>query len=239
MTAATQERLLLFGASGAIGGAILSYALARGWQVTAVSRQKPRSIDAEIAWVETDPFDAAFSADILATHGPYTSVCWAQGANRNDSVYDVQFEDHLSVYKANCLYILITLRALLEGNLLRRASRLCIISSIWQNLARQSKLSYCMSKAALQGLVLSASADLAADGHLINAVLPGALDTPMTRQNLSEEQISRLSGATKFGALPQLDDVASLVSYLCSAENTGITGQFIASDLGYSHVRII
>jgi NAD(P)-dependent dehydrogenase (short-subunit alcohol dehydrogenase family) len=96
-----------------------------------------------------------------------------------------------------------------------------------------------MSKAALKGLVLSAAADLAKDGHLINAVLPGALDTPMTRRNLSAEQIGRLEGATQFGKLSKLGDVASLVCYLCGAENTGITGQFIAADLGFSHVRIV
>jgi hypothetical protein len=233
------ERLLLFGASGAIGGAIVKYVSARGWRVTAVSRYEPETTQTEATWIAADPLADNFTSDILAAHGPYTSVCWAQGANRNDSVYDVQVEDHLAIYKANSVYILVTLKALLEANLLERGSRLCVISSIWQNLARQSKLSYCMSKAALQGLVLSASADLAADGHLINAVLPGPLDTPMTRRNLSEEQIGRLTGATKFGTLPQLNDVASLVCYLCSRENTGVTGQFIASDLGYSHVRIV
>jgi 3-oxoacyl-[acyl-carrier protein] reductase len=48
-----------------------------------------------------------------------------------------------------------------------------------------------------------------------------------------------LEGATQFGALPQLDDVARLACYLCSAENSGVTGQFIAADLGYSRVRIV
>lgn len=233
------ERLLLFGASGAIGSAILEHASGKGWQVTAVSRHQPQGATSAATWIATDPLEDAFSAEVLKPSGPYTSVCWAQGANANDSVYDVGVANHLSIYKANCLYILITLQALLAANLLESGSRLCVISSIWQNLARQSKLSYCMSKAALQGLVLSAAADLAADGHLINAVLPGALDTPMTRRNLSEEQIARITGATKFGALPQLQDVVSLVCYLCSAENTGITGQFIAADLGYSHVRIV
>jgi NAD(P)-dependent dehydrogenase (short-subunit alcohol dehydrogenase family) len=96
-----------------------------------------------------------------------------------------------------------------------------------------------MSKAALQGLVLSASADLAEDGHLINAVLPGAIESPMTRKNLSAEQIDRLSATTGYNRLVSLEDVASLVCYLCSPQNTGITGQFIAADLGFSHVRIV
>lgn len=233
------ERLLLFGASGAIGSAILEHASAKGWHVTAVSRSMPKAATAANTWLAADPLDPSFTAEVFAGSGPFTGICWAQGANANDSVYDVQLENHLALYKANCAYILITLQALLTAHLLQPASRLCVISSIWQNLARQSKLSYCMSKAALQGLVLSASADLAADGHLINAVLPGALDTPMTRRNLSTEQIDRLTGATRFGTLPQLHDVASLVCYLCSQENTGITGQFIAADLGFSHVRIV
>ncbi len=233
------ERLLLFGASGAIGGAILNASISRGWQVTAVSRHTPSDAPEGVRWIATDPLDASFSAEVLSTSAPYTSVCWAQGANLTDTVYDVTVDSHLAIYNANCTYILVTLQALLKAELLRRGSRLCVISSIWQELARQSKLSYCISKAALKGLVLSASADLAKDGHLINAVLPGAMDTPMTRRNLSAEQIGRLSGGTGFGTLPQLGDVASLVCYLCSPENTGITGQFIAADLGYSRVRIV
>lgn len=96
-----------------------------------------------------------------------------------------------------------------------------------------------MTKAALQGLVLSAAADLGKDGYLINAILPGALDTPMTRKNLAPEQLERLQSATLFNRLPTLADVGSLAYFLCSEGNTSITGQFIATDLGFSHVRIL
>ena len=224
--------LLLFGASGAIGAAISSAATEKGWQVTGAARNFP-------AGLSIDPLSPAFTPELLRASTPYTAVCWAQGANTNDTVYNLDLPRHMEIYQANVAYILVTLQALLAAELLVPASRLCVISSIWQNLARQSKLSYCVSKSALQGLVMSASADLARDGHLINAVLPGALETPMTRRNLSPEQIDRLTSATQFHRLPALSDVASLVLYLCSPENTGITGQFIAADLGFSHVRIV
>lgn len=235
-----KRRLLLFGATGAIGDAILRAAIARGWQVTGVSRKTPETLpEGSVSWIAADPLDVSFRAEQLASGGPYDGVCWAQGANLNDSVYDVDARRHLEIYNANCTYILVTLQALLQVGLLGRGARLCVISSIWQEMARQNKLSYCMSKAALRGLVLSAAADLAKDGHCINAVLPGALDTPMTRRNLSAEQIERLESATQFGRLPQLDDVASMACFFCSEENTGTTGQFIAVDLGYSRVRIV
>ncbi len=232
----TPHHLLVFGATGAIAGAICTTALTRGWQVTGVVRKPDADLPAGVTALVADPLSATFD---LANPSPYNAVCWAQGANSADSVYDVSIDAHMQLYQANVVYILVTLKALLDQKLLAPASRLCILSSIWQNLARQRKLSYCISKAALQGLVLSASADLAADGHLINAVLPGATDTPMTRRNLAPEQIDRLSQATGFNRLPSLADVAGLTCFLCSPENTGITGQFIAADLGFSHVRIV
>jgi NAD(P)-dependent dehydrogenase (short-subunit alcohol dehydrogenase family) len=236
------QHLLVFGASGAIGHAISLAALARGWTVTGVARSIPeRALEGcdQVAYLAVNPLSNSFDPNHLRTATPYTAVCWAQGANLNDTVFNVDLEKHLEIYSANVAYILVTLKALLEHRLLAPASRMCVISSIWQNLARQSKLSYCVSKSALQGLVLSAAADLAAEGHLINAVLPGALDTPMTRRNLTAAQIESLASATAFGRLPSLTDVAGLVCFLCSPENTGITGQFIAADLGFSHVRIV
>lgn len=235
------QHLLVFGATGAIGTAVAEAALGRGWQVTGVARRIAQGWLRGAGALALDPLDAlaGFQAEELQSETPYTAVCWAQGANCNDSVYDLSLDQHRSLYDANVAYILVTLQALLVGGLLAPASRLCIISSIWQNLARQNKLSYCVTKAALQGLVLSASADLARDGHLINAVLPGALETPMTRRNLSAEQIERIASATGFHRLTSLAEVASAVLSLCSPENTGITGQFVTADLGFSHVRIV
>lgn len=237
-TTEAQPHLLVFGASGAIGHAIAAAAVAKGWRVTGVARTVQVKADG-IRRIALDPMSADFEPEALRSATLYTAVCWAQGANCNDTVYNVDLHRHMGIYQANVAYILVTLKALLTGNLVAPATRMCVISSIWQNLARQSKLSYCVSKAALQGLVTSATADLAGDGHLINAVLPGAIETPMTQRNLTPEQMNHLTGATQFGRLASLDDVASLVLYLCSPENTGITGQFIAADLGFSHVRIV
>jgi len=87
--------------------------------------------------------------------------------------------------------------------------------------------------------VQSAATDLAERGILVNAVLPGALDTAMTRQNLTADQIGRIAGMTKFGRLAALDDVAALVGFLCSPANTSITGQFVAVDLGFQNARLV
>lgn len=233
-------RTLLFGATGAIGGAIREALVAEGREVTACARVLGDGQGAEDGWVSLDPFAPSFSMDKILRRGPFDSVIWAQGMNGADTVYDVDADENVKMYKANCLYILVTLKCLLaQRGLVGSNARLVVVSSIWQNIARQNKLSYTMTKAALRGLVQSASVDLAKDQHVINAILPGPLDTPMTRQNLSEEQLKRLENATLFSGLPQLEDVVRLAAYLSSDGIKGITGQFIAVDLGFSHVRLV
>lgn len=235
------SRLLLFGGTGSIGAAISDCFKVEGWQVVVVSRAEGRGA----GYVQWDPAaqgesaDGAGAIEALAAQGPFDAVCWAQGMNCTDSIYDFEPVRHEAVYSANVLYILNSLHILLVHSLLRKPARLCVISSIWQDMARQTKLSYCVSKAALHGLVLSAAADLARDGHVINAVLPGVIDTPMTRANLRPEQVRKVEEATLFGRLPTLGEVATCVYGLCRPETTAVTGQFITVDLGYSRVRVI
>lgn len=240
----TEQRLLIFGGTGSIGLAIRQKFQDEGWNAVVVSRSALSDVPS-VQWDPSAPEEIE-NADhkgravrTLKELGPFDAVCWAQGVNCNDSVYDVDITNHERVYRANVLYVLSSLQTLLLEKLLRKPARLCVVSSIWQKLARQSKLSYCISKAALQGLVLSAAADLARDGHVINAVLPGVIDTPMTRRNLSKEQVRKVEESTLFGRLPTLEEVASTVFKLCKSDTTAITGQFISIDLGYSSVRVI
>lgn len=227
------SRILVFGGRGAIGSAVRARFLQRGWQVTATSRQPTDG------WIVCDPAHGITNETMLDAAAPYAAVCWAQGANRSDSVFDVDPKKHAALYQANCLFVLETLKLLLERELLAPAARLVVISSIWQNIARQNKLSYIMTKAAIGGLVQSASVDLAPRGIFINAVLPSAIDTPMTAANLSPEQLQRLAGSTGFNRLVSLDDVVAAVEFLASDQNTGMTGQSLTVDLGFSHARLV
>lgn len=224
-------RTLVFGASGQIGSACVDSLTAAGHATECVARHA--SAGTNIA--AFDPFEAG--SDLPP--GLFDAVVWAQGANFSDSVLDFDRNAHLDLYRANALFVAETLARLLSEDRLVANARLCVVSSIWQTVGRRDKLSYMMSKAALQGLVLSASIDLADRGILVNAVLPGALDTPMTRANLSPDQVGRIAAETPFARLPAIEDVAALVTFLCSPANTSITGQFVAVDLGFSHARLV
>lgn len=230
------EKLLLFGASGQIGGEVAVKFNSKDWDVCTVVRHPNPKIPAAIVW---DVLLGNDSPEDVKAQSPFDAVCWAQGANLNDSIYTFDKINHRVLYEANVLFVLESLSQLLKAGVLTRHAKLCIVSSIWQEISKQNKLSYGISKSALRGLVLSLANDLAEDGYLINAVLPGALDTPMTRSNLSEEQIRLIESSTRFNRLANLEDVASTIYFLCSEENTGLTGQFLKVDLGFSDVRVI
>ena len=63
-------------------------------------------------------------------------------------------------------------------------------------LSKKNKFSYTISKSAIEGLINSFIADYSEIGYSINAVLPGVVDSKMTRQNLSEKQISNIESQT-------------------------------------------
>lgn len=231
--------LLVFGATGAIGRAVVAHHVALGWQVTGVARHVDSAGDPRARHLACDPL--AGDGGMAGFEGTtrFDAVCWAQGANCSDSVDDFSVEGHLDLYRANCVYVLASLQWLLRRQRLSRPARLVVVSSIWQQLARQRKLSYTMTKAAVGGMVRSLSVDLAEQGVLINAVLPSVLDTPMTAANLTATQVERVAGATGFNRLTTLEDVTGAIAFLCSAANTGVTGQSLTVDLGFSHARIV
>lgn len=233
------KNLLLFGASGSIGASILAYFLDKGCNVVGVSRLGQLDVLSDnLISVSYDPFRDNLQ-DVIDAEDCFDAVCWAQGANCNDSILDYDGDEHLTMYRANCMYVLESLNQLLESSLLAQSARLCIISSIWQNIARQNKLSYTVSKAAIEGIVNSVAVDLASQDILINAVLPGALDTKMTRDNVSADQLNKLEASTLFNKLAKTTDIASLVFYLCSEDNKAITGQSIAVDYGFSYTKLL
>lgn len=229
------RRALVAGASGALGGAIAAALAAGGSEVIGTSRTG----DEAAGLVALDPLGRHDTLAAVAARGPYDAVVWAQGANVNDGAADVETDAFRDVIDANVTFVVASLRALLDHGAIADGARLVVISSIWETLARAGKFSYTISKAAIGGLVRAASVDLAPRGILVNGVLPSVIDTPMTRAMLSDDAVASVAGQTGFRRLATPEDVAALVVSLASPSNTGVTGQSIPVDLGFSHARTL
>lgn len=221
--------VLLFGSGGALGSAIANHLADQGWAVITAGSSAAATSNTHIQLSYQQPLDES----IFTALPTLQAVVWAQGLNCSDTVCNHDPGDLLNLLQGNVLFIAASLKALLAADRLDTGSRLVVVSSIWQLESRPGKFSYSVSKAALQGLVKSCALDLGARGILINAVLPGVVDTPMTRTHLSPEQITAITSQSALQRLPEPVDIAAAVGFLASPTNRAITGQFLAVDAGF------
>jgi 3-oxoacyl-[acyl-carrier protein] reductase len=92
---------------------------------------------------------------------------------------------------------------------------------------------YAASKAALIGLTKAAAVELGPANVNVNAVAPGFIRTERINQ-LPREVIERAQRTSVLGRLAETDDIAHVVSFLCSDEARHITGQTLVVDGGHS-----
>jgi hypothetical protein len=222
-------KAIVFGASGSIGSYVFDEFVNEGFDVYGTTTNQKNAKE-NIIVVANDNLEALHLIDEIDI------VVWANGANCNDNINTYKASVFHDIIDANVSFILNTLKFLLSNNKLRHGAKLVIVSSIWEELTRDNKLSYTTSKAALGGLVKSASYDLSSQNILINNVLPGVIDNEMTRKTLNPVQLEYIKNYSHFGRLINLSDVYKTIKFLVT-ENTGITGQSIKVDLGFTNVK--
>ena len=99
-----------------------------------------------------------------------------------------------------------------------------------------NQAAYTASKHGVLGLTRAGAVDHAGDGIRVNAVCPGAIETPMllgaieARGRDRDEVARRLS---LFGRFGRPDEIARAVLWLCSEDSSFTTGHALAVDGGY------
>jgi 3-oxoacyl-[acyl-carrier protein] reductase len=111
----------------------------------------------------------------------------------------------------------------------RRFGRVIAISSVAGVLGNRGQVNYAAAKSALHGAVKSLAREMASRGITANAVAPGVIAGSMAQDSFNAEQIKAMVPAGRAGT-PQ--EVAALVSFLCSPEAGYINGQVIGVNGG-------
>jgi NAD(P)-dependent dehydrogenase (short-subunit alcohol dehydrogenase family) len=238
------QTILVTGGLGGIGLEVTRHLLAKGATVV-VSDHEGRSTEALPAGASFVAHDVASEeqwakviGDVVAEHGalnglvniagvftpgiPFEDMTLAQWRYHMDTNLDGTF--------MGCRFAIKAMAKTGGGSIVNFSSGLA-------HIMLSDGGAYCVSKAAVLALTRLAAKAGGKFGVRVNAVLPGAIDTPMLWGNLREGQdpqalIDMLVKQHPIGRIGQTTDVSQAVAFLLDPENSFVTGALLAVDGG-------
>jgi meso-butanediol dehydrogenase/(S,S)-butanediol dehydrogenase/diacetyl reductase len=112
------------------------------------------------------------------------------------------------------------------------------IGSISGLRASTLRVAYGTSKAAVIHLTKQQAAELGEYGIRANCVCPGPVRTKLAMAVHTQEIIDSYHDAIPLNRYGTEDEIASVITFLCSAEASYVTGQIIASDGGFESTGV-
>ena len=112
------------------------------------------------------------------------------------------------------------------------------IASISGLRASTLRVAYGTSKAAVIQLTKQQAAELGEYGIRANCVCPGPVRTKLAMAVHSPEIIAAYHDAIPLNRYGSEDEIANLITFLCSEEASYITGQVVAADGGFESTGV-
>jgi len=155
------------------------------------------------------------------------------GIIRDTLLVSMKLDDWQSVQDVNVTGTFLCTRCAVEMMLRQHGGKIITIASASAVSGGRGQTNYAASKGALVSFTRASAVELGRKGIQINAVLPGIIETDMSkaiRERAGEALLERIP-VRRFG---QPSEVASLVAFLASEESNYIIGQAISIDGGLS-----
>jgi NAD(P)-dependent dehydrogenase (short-subunit alcohol dehydrogenase family) len=228
---------LVTGAAGGIGLALSAKLRAEGFFVIGLDRAPSPSADLGVE-VDLSDLDALAGVGRELSAGHEIEALVHNAAQQPlGGVGELSTATWLDAFRVNVLaadVLVGTSRARLDA----AAGSIVVVGSVHGRATTPGIAAYATTKAALEGWVRAASLDLAPRVR-VNAVVPGAIDTPKLQDGFArwgeENAASRrqlLLDRTPLKALGAAHDVAAAVAFLVSDEARFITGASLVVDGG-------
>lgn len=243
------QTVLVTGATRGIGaaiadafgaaGAILLLTGTNPEQIDALNRKNAEAGVKNIRWLCADFSDPDASRAFMKQvedSPPVQVLINNAGTNRLNPIDRILEKDLDALLAINLRAPLMLCQAVSHGMIRDGYGRIVNIASIWSVMTKPGRVVYTATKSGLAGMTKTIAADLAPHGILANAVSPGFINTELTRTTLPEEERARLSSQVPVGRFAEPEEIARVVTFLASKQNTYITGQNIVVDGGFTCV---
>jgi 3-oxoacyl-[acyl-carrier protein] reductase len=233
---------LITGASGGIGQAVASNLAAKGYHLYLHYHKNEKSISTLMDMLE--PFDGEYipiQSDLADPNG-YKKVCsqifsldaiiHCGGNSQSGLLIDLQLEEAESLLNVHVLSPLMLTKVLLPKLLSKRAGNVIVITSIWGQTGAAFEVAYSAVKGAQIAFVKALSKEVALNGIRVNAIAPGAIETPMMA-GFTKDEVEQISCEIPMGRLGLPKEIAAAVAFLLAEESSYITGQILGVNGGW------
>ncbi|TDC80495.1 SDR family NAD(P)-dependent oxidoreductase [Streptomyces hainanensis] len=231
--------VVVTGAAGGIGAAIVTELLATGYRVVGVDRQPRQLVDERLAWVHGDvgkPGTHRLAVSAAAEIGLLEG--WVNNAGRIENtplhaLSDAEAEDTL---RCNLYGTLAGTRAALQSFVATGVQGSIVnVSSIHARGAFPGTPAYDATKGAIEALTRNAAVEYGHLGIRVNAIAPGAIRTAMIIDALkAADEPTRLerdfAALHPLGRLGEPHEVARAARFLLSADASFVSGAVLAVD---------
>ena len=237
--------VLITGVTGGIGGATAQTFADAGWHVIGVGRRQAHRLPGVAHYIQADV------SDIKAIEQVFTEVSGNEGhidALVNNAAILIcqplvkttpEEWDAVMATNVRSAYLFVHH----AYPLMRRTGGAIVNVSSVHAIATSSDIAaYATSKGALLALTRALAIELAPDRIRVNAVLPGAVDTPMLHAGLTrghlkganvQELMRDLGKRTVIGRVGQPEEIAQAILFLADSDRSSfITGQSLVVDGG-------
>lgn len=189
--------------------------------------------------VADSSFADALIGAAVAEHGRIDAVVNAAGVIVRADAPDTSDDDFAWVMDVNVNGTFYVSRAAVRAMRESGGGSIVNVSSTCGLVGTAGMPAYCASKGAVTLMTQAMALDHAAEGIRVNAVCPGAVDTPMLRSGRDESPMtydaileSNLASIPQ-GRVPDPAEIGELIAFLVSDTSSHIVGAAIPIDGGY------
>ena len=236
------KHAIVTGAARGIGLATTKQFLDLGWRVTMIDRDEPALEEASDPLQNVDPVlcDVSQPDQVAPLADRYPRV---DALINNAGIADfgpmqqTDFEKWRTVMETNLDGVFLMSQTLTDS-LIATKGTIVNIASISGLRASTLRIAYGTSKAAVIHLTQQQAAELGEHGIRVNCVCPGPVRTKLAMAVHTPDIIAAYHDAIPLNRYGSEDEIANVITFLCSDKASYVTGQIIAADGGFEATGI-